>query len=447
MTRRIALAILFTVWTMLIAGGMIAYFTTRSILLEDLDESLKNSALTQAVQPRESTLDPPLRILRGDRTVTRNELNQTLARPATLPAQYEPRLIFATFSGLAEHRLRTVTVRYFAVASGSAVEPRPFTTTLSRSAVEFDALMNRLALTLTAFGLLAGLITAGVSVFISRSALKPLAATAEQVGSIDERQLDRRIDASALPSELLPMANRLNEMLARLQEAFALRNRFLADASHELRTPVASLVTTLDVALNRPRDAEAYRRVLDSCRTDARQLRHLVERLMEQVRSESLSHDEPIRVIDVAALLRECCDHVQPLADVKEVRIVRAFGENILCAVAPQRFRSIAINLLGNAIEYNRPKGTVELCCSCNGPRLQLTVQDTGIGIAPEHLPHLFEPFYRGDNARRQESGHLGLGLSLVQAHVKAMAGHCRVESELGKGTTFLVQLNVDSSG
>ena len=441
MTRRIALAILFTVWSMLIAGGFIAYFTTRSILLTNLDDSLASSALSRAVQERDSTSEPPLQIVRPDRYVTQNELKQTLARPSTYPFGLEPQVISARFSGFTDQRLRTVTVKYFAVPVGPRGAPRSFTTTISRSAVEFDAMMNRLSFTFALFGLVAGLLTAGVAVAVSKSALRPLAATAQQVGTIDEQHLDRRIDRSRLPSELVPMADRLNEMLARLQDAFALRTRFLADASHELRTPVASLVTTLDVALARPREADAYRRTLETCRADAHQLRHLVEQLMEQVRSQSPSPAEPAQLVDISTLLRECSDSVAPLAQEKQVTIVHRFTDHLSHVVPPRGFRSMVINLLGNAIEYNRPHGTVELFCSCNGHGLNLAVKDTGIGIAPEHLPHVFEPFYRADKARQQDAGHLGLGLSLVNSHIKAMSGTCQVSSEPGVGTDFQILL------
>ena len=239
----------------------------------------------------------------------------------------------------------------------------------------------------------------------------------------------------------VPMADRLNEMLARLQDAFALRTRFLADASHELRTPVASLVTTLDVALARPREADAYRRTLETCRADAHQLRHLVEQLMEQVRSQSPSPAEPAQLVDISTLLRECSDSVAPLAQEKQVTIVHRFTDHLSHVVPPRGFRSMVINLLGNAIEYNRPHGTVELFCSCNGHGLNLAVKDTGIGIAPEHLPHVFEPFYRADKARQQDAGHLGLGLSLVNSHIKAMSGTCQVSSEPGVGTDFQILL------
>jgi signal transduction histidine kinase len=168
---------------------------------------------------------------------------------------------------------------------------------------------------------------------------------------------------------------------------------------------------------------------------------------MEQVRSQSLSHDEPPEPIDVAALLTSCADIVAPLADQRGVSLVRRFTAPMLLTVTPGRLRSVVMNLLSNAIEYNRPNGTVELACSPNGSGLNLTVRDTGIGVSPEHLPHLFEPFYRVDKSRGRDAGHLGLGLSLVQAHVAAMAGTCDAESAIGVGTTFCVHLPQFQSG
>ena len=338
--------------------------------------------------------------------------------------------------------IRTLSIRTFVGAAlNKSAPPRTVTVSYSGHADAFDAMLNRLAGTLAAFGALAGLVTAAVAVRVSTLALRPLEKTAEQVRAIDERNLDQRLEIKSLPPELLPIAARINEMLARLQAAFLLRNQFLADASHELRTPVAALLTTMEVALLHPRGPEAYRRTLESCALDAGNLRRLVERLMEQVRSQSLIHDEPAIPIDAAALLDQCADNVSPLAAVKGVRIVRSFASPMPCVLRPGRVRSIVMNLLSNAIEYNRPDGTIELRGTCNGDGLKLEVRDTGIGIVAEHLPHLFEPFYRADEARRHDAGHLGLGLSLVQSHVRAMSGSCTAQSEPGVGTTFFVHL------
>jgi signal transduction histidine kinase len=108
-------------------------------------------------------------------------------------------------------------------------------------------------------------------------------------------------------------------------------------------------------------------------------------------------------------------------------------------------------NLLANAVEHNRTGGTVELCASPNGSMIHLTVKDTGPGIAPEHIPHLFEPFYRIDKTRSHDGSpdpghaHMGLGLALVQSHLRALGGRIRVESTPGTGTTFHVQIPLDT--
>jgi signal transduction histidine kinase len=437
-TRRITIAILLTVWAMLVAGGLVAYFTTRSVLLANLDESLAARALSRAAQANQASA-----IIYGERYVIKNELKQTVASRADYDAKYEPQIISAQFSEADGVRCRTVSVRYFALtpAGSDGQEPEPFTATTSERAEPFEALLRRLAWALGGFGIAGGLATALVALWVSRAALRPLANTAAQIGAIDESRLDRRIDASALPPELAAMAVRLNEMLARLETAFTMRTRFLADASHELRTPVAALVTTLDVVLRHPRSADAYRQSLQDCRGDAQQLRQLVEQLMEQVRSQNLTHDEPPEPIDVAALLTECADTAAVLAAAKDITLVRRFAAPLPLTVAAGRLRSVVMNLLSNAIEYNRPHGTVELACSPNGNGLNLIVKDSGYGVAPEHLPHLFEPFYRVDKSRSRDAGHLGLGLSLVQAHVRAMAGTCDAQSTVGVGTTFRIHL------
>ena len=99
------------------------------------------------------------------------------------------------------------------------------------------------------------------------------------------------------------------------------------------------------------------------------------------------------------------------------------------------------MNLIGNAIEYNHPNGTIELSAKLAVDQLILKVSDTGVGIKPEDLPHVFEAFFRADPSRKQDDGHLGLGLSMVQAHAKAMNGECKVESEFGKGTMFAIAI------
>jgi signal transduction histidine kinase len=456
MTRRIALAILLTVWAVLVAGCVVAYATVRWALIEQLDQSL----IAKASSVRELSRIPPGAATRPERPATPPSVDRYIIKAdngvTVSPAGggmilSDAVALDASFSTLADGTpMRNVVVH----GTFRTPDGRPIGVTVAywADASHLHRLLDRLALAFAAFGVGAGLLTAWIALRVSRAALRPLYATAEVIGEISPRNLNRRIDAARLPPELLPMAARLNEMLGRIERAYAQRHQFLADASHELRTPVAALVTTIEVSLRHPRPAEAYRATLDSCLADARLLRQLVERLMEQCRADELTHDEAAERVDLSPLLAQCFSQVAVLAGERGVAVRSDVPPTLIVTTQPLRVRSIVTNLLSNAVEYNRPGGSVELRIASNARFIHFTVRDTGPGISPEHLPHIFEPFYRADRVRSGQPGHLGLGLSLVQSHAAALGGRVRVESIPGEGTTFHVDVptsrgNGDSRG
>jgi signal transduction histidine kinase len=452
MARRIAAAILLTVWATLVAGGFATYWVSRSVLVGNLDETLTRRATVIARAAARG--ERPERAAAADvaaaqdRYVVHNGLKQQIVRVTDAElADSPPPPESASFSRLGDGRLiRTVSVTVPAPqAPGGSI-----TVAYSGPADQVGQVLSRLATTLTVCGLAAGAAAAAVAVAVARAALRPLNDAADTIGQIDERRLDRRIDAEALPPELRPAVVRLNDMLARLEGAFAQRKQFLADASHELRTPVAALVTTIEVSLRRRRDAEELTRTLETCLHDARHLKHLVHVLMEHARGEAsaAAHAERAEAVDAAGLLGACADLAAALGVPKGVRVERSLPESMPFVTQPQRLRSVVTNLLSNAIEYNRPGGLVRLEAGLADGALELTVRDTGRGIAAEHVPHLFEPFYRADESRRGspsaaaeagETPHMGLGLFLVDSHLKALGGRCTVESEVGVGTTMRV--------
>jgi heavy metal sensor kinase len=452
MTRRIALAILLTVWAVLVAGCVVAYATVRWALTEQLDQSLVNKASTlpelarlrrgMATRPA----PPPDVLPQVDFYIIKDENGKTVSPTAGGMVLSQVESLGGSFSEQADGTpMRNVLVR--GVARSPDGRGIGVTVRYSSDASHLFRLLDRLAVAFSTFGVGAGLVAALVASRVSRAALRPLHETAGVIGEISPRNLHRRIDTGRLPPELVPMATRLNEMLDRIERAYVQRHQFLADASHELRTPVAALVTTMEVSLRHPRQAEAYRAALESCLSDARLLRQLVERLMEQCRADELSHDEAVEEVDLAPLLGQCAQQASVLAGECGVAVRSEIPESLRVKVQPQRVRSIIANLLSNAVEYNRPGGRVELSVHPNGQFIHLTVRDTGPGIAAEHLPHLFEPFYRADRARSVQPGHLGLGLSLVQSHVAALGGEIRVESRVGEGTAFHVDVPVNGKG
>ena len=467
MARRIAAAILLTVWAILVAGGLSAYWLTRAVLVHDLDQVLSGraKALGEAAARGEPVENAVTRVVaRGqDRYYVANRLRRIAVGADTAASEPVATPEHAGFSRLADGRwIRTVTLR---VPPADPSDPGgPITVTYSSTADDVGRALSRLALALTVCGIAAGAAAAAVATRVARAALRPLHAAANAVGEIDEGRLDRRIDAEALPPELRPVAGRLNAMLERLQRSFAQRKQFLADAAHELRTPVAALVTTLEVALRRRRDAEELTRTLETCLSDARHLKRLVHVLMEHARGEAsaASHAERPERVDASHLLADCAQMAAALGVAKDVRVERSLPAAMPFVTQPQRLRSIVTNLLSNAVEYNRPGGLVHLSAHLEGTSLHVSVRDTGRGIPQEHVPYLFEPFYRADADRpgaaaaaagpkatgaEEETPHLGLGLFLVDSHLKALGGRCSVQSEVGVGTTMQVTLPAAGPG
>jgi two-component system OmpR family sensor kinase len=442
MTRRIALAILFSAWAVVLVALVATYFVTRQTLIAQLDDSIimRASALPQlSGVSQESTTAalPP-----GDRYVIRTELGQVIVRPQEqLSSRNAPVVMSRKFVSLADGgRLRSIALNFTLNESGEQPQ-RQATIVYSAPATELDNLLRRMAIVLCAVGVGGAALTGAVAWQVSKAALRPLRTTADVIGGIDERKLDRRVEAKELPSELRPMAERLNEMLARLEREFLQRKQFLADTAHELRTPVAAILTHLEVTLRRPRDAAALAEALRNSLSDVQMLRRLVDALLEQVRSDRpLTAAQMIRT-DVSALFEQCATLADSLAAAKNVQIVRQIASGVRGYTQPAALQSIVTNLLANAVEYSPSKSSVELSCRLADGQLELTVQDSGPGIPSDVLLHIFQPFYRADEARAASDGHLGLGLFLVQSHARSLGGCCQVQSTVGRGTTFTVKI------
>ncbi len=289
---------------------------------------------------------------------------------------------------------------------------------------------------LTALATLAGgLVLVGIG-------LAPLRRLSEAVSQVSPRDFRLPIpDGESLGVELDPIADRLRHTLDQLRRAFEREKQASADISHELRTPVASLLATLDVALRKPRPAEEYRRVLEDCRGIGRQMRVLVERLLALARIDAGSDRIRPCDVEVGELVGACAALVRPLAAERGLKLEVDCSPDVTWATDPDKLREVIVNLLHNAVQYNKPDGTIAVTARADGDVLDVCVSDTGVGIAPDKVGHIFERFYRADPSRSGNELHAGLGLSIVKGYVGMMGGTVSVESQTGRGSRFRVRL------
>jgi signal transduction histidine kinase len=286
-------------------------------------------------------------------------------------------------------------------------------------------------------------IVIGATVLI-RLGLAPLAFLSDSVSKISEKDFRLRLPPRHLPRELQPIADRLTGTLDQLQKAFAREKQAAADISHELRTPLAAMMTTVELSLRKSRSPQEYREMLADIRSSGSQLAHLVERLLALARLDAgvvALKDQDFDACDIA---KECTNLIRPLADARGLALTLKAPEPAPLRSDPDKLREILNNLLHNAVEYNRPEGSIDLEVARVNGHLRLAVRDTGIGITPEQRDHLFERFYRADPSRHADTPHAGLGLAIVKSYVDLMGGTIGVDCN-GRGSTFTIDLPIST--
>ena len=240
-------------------------------------------------------------------------------------------------------------------------------------------------------------------------------------------------------NEIGHLVTALNGMMQRLSTAFAGQRQFTADASHELRTPLTILQGELEVSLSRERTAAEYRRTLESGLEEVERMTRIVESLGFLARGDT-GPTSPQIPVSLTMLAADVAASLQRRADQKPLRLSLEADGEALVRGDPDALRRMARNLVENAISYTPPDGFVTITVGTTDSKCFFNVADTGVGIAQEDLPHIFDRFFRGDKARANTGGS-GLGLSIVQSIVDAHGGEIGVETKLGHGSRFTVTL------
>ncbi|MBI1914445.1 MAG: HAMP domain-containing protein [Planctomycetes bacterium] len=271
--------------------------------------------------------------------------------------------------------------------------------------------------------------------------LVPMEQLRRATEEVTADRLDRRLPVANPGDELGRMARTINEMIGRLEKSFAEVRRFTADASHELRTPLTAIRTEAEVALGRPSLPPEQQHLLGSILEECERLTRLTDQLLALSREDAgvvpVSREE----LDLASLVEGVVETMRPLAEAKGLRLRTAVSGGVRVRADGARLRQVFYNLLDNAIKYTPEGGDIEARVEGREGEAVATIRDTGVGIPAEHLPRVFDRFYRVDRARSREQGGTGLGLSITRSIVHAHGGRVELDSAPGRGTTCTVTL------
>lgn len=293
-----------------------------------------------------------------------------------------------------------------------------------------EQFMSAFRLTLWTVVVLAALLTGFLGWIAARRGLAPLLAMRREVEGITARRLDARLSAASVPTELAELADTLNVMLARLEDSFRRLSNFSSDLAHELRTPVSNLLTQTQVTLSRARSAQEYRDILASNAEEFERLSRIISDMLFLAKSDSdlvIPSREPV---DLLEEVKDALEFYDALSDEKHITLSfsgagKVSGDKLMV-------RRAITNVLSNAVRHTPAGGSIAILVRESGEDVDVAVENTGESIPPEHLPRLFDRFYRVDWSRQRLSDGAGLGLAITRSILRAHGGDAFVSSADG---------------
>jgi len=446
-----------TLWYGLVLAAVLTvfsgtvYWTMRHQLLGRIDQGLREelsdvrseveqaedtSALLQWLQrrfARHEGFDFQITRSDGDRFFVNDRLaGQGLLLPHRLPDATEPAFESVALTEVGSWRVICIRVQ---------APEGPLTVQVARSLAAFEQESRELLRIFLLTGPLTLLATLAGGYFLARRTLAPVQHMNETARQISAERLGRRLVVNNPGDELGQLALTLNGMLDRLERSFAEMQRFTADAAHELRTPLAVIRNEAEVALRQPRTGEEYAGVLENLLEETVRLSQLADQLLFLCRQDAglnqLVRDE----IALDVLLHEVVENMRLVAREKGVTLTLTANPTSRIKADGNQLRRVFYNLIDNAIKYTGPGGCVTLTNQVCKEEVVVSVADTGVGIPAEHLPRIFDRFYRADPARNGEANGAGLGLSICQSAVRAAGGTIIATSTEGRGSTFTIRL------
>ena len=428
--------------------GVIAFYALQGSILETVDENLQDQVqgIRELIQ-RESgsaELDRDLREIEeiragSDLLQVSDSAGNWIYRSRTM-AQYGPAAPGEARTSIAAQQPKGVPLRVLTLPVKAA--GKTYIVQLAYPLDDFNEALDRFRRVLLLYSPLLLLLASVGGYWLSRRALAPVDQVTREARSISAQNLSSRLVVPRTGDELQRLSETLNGMLERLEQAFKRITQFTADASHELRTPVALMRTRAEIALRKSRSEEEYRETLREILEDLQRTSSLIENLMLLARADSGAETLERTRIDLVENLGEACLEGRALAETKQISLRAELPESPLWIEGDaSSLRRLFLILLDNAVKYTPPQGCITVSLSASNGCALAEVRDTGIGIAAADLPHIFERFFRADRARSRQTGGAGLGLSIGKWIAEAHGGTISALSKPGEGSVFQVRI------
>jgi heavy metal sensor kinase len=321
------------------------------------------------------------------------------------------------------------------------VRGHPLEITLIISLADFYRVLGTLAWVMIAVFPIVLVIAMAGGWWLAKRALQPVGAMTREARQISAHDLSARVSIPLTGDELQDLAEAWNELLTRIESAVRAVKRFTADAAHELRTPVTVIRATAELSLRHPRSAESYRQTIESIEHETVQMTELLDQLLLLARGDAGEWKFRFDIVFADQILRGLRTALAPLAESKDVQIGWEIPlDSVMIRADETALRRLALILIDNALKHTPAGGSISVRLILGISECVMEVADTGAGIAPEDLPHVFERFYRAD-AARTPGGGAGLGLAIARTIVDAHQGTLMVAATGKSGTTFRVTL------
>ncbi len=312
----------------------------------------------------------------------------------------------------------------------------------------FDQALDRFRIIEKEFLPLLVLLASVLGYWLSGRALAPVSRIIKGAEGIGVRNLHRRLEVPNAKDELRRLTETVNAMLERIESSVARTTQFTADASHDLRTPLALIRTNAELALRRTRTEPEYREALSRILESSEETTQLIEHLLTLARADAGAAQLKFEALPLRPILEKVCEQARMLASAKGLAFAVELGSDesaCIVQVDPAAFERLLLTVLDNAVKYTPGGGRVAVRMPTETGRAVIEIEDTGLGIAENELPRIFDRFYRADQARSREIRGSGLGLSIAHWIAEMHKGTIEVRSSLGAGSLFRIRIPVAS--